>query len=81
MRPLFFRRDFFMTFCFHNWGFPRRRAQFGSARNVDVQSCLACGQQRVSPVQFGPEKRPVQSSANLIVKEAHEGPCVGDAAV
>ena len=40
--------------CNHDWGFPRRRREFGGQCNVDVQTCSKCGAQRISPVQFGP---------------------------
>jgi hypothetical protein len=40
--------------CSHNWGFPRRKAEFEGKCDVDVQSCSKCGAQRISPVQFGP---------------------------
>jgi hypothetical protein len=41
-----------MMFCNHNWSFPRRYAVFGEHRNVDVQTCLACGSRRLSSIQF-----------------------------
>jgi hypothetical protein len=46
-----------MTFCFHtSWSFPRRYTIFRNSRDVDVETCLGCGKQRVSKVQFGPQK-------------------------
>jgi hypothetical protein len=39
--------------CRHKWGFPRRWSEFLGHRNVDVQTCVRCGDRRISPVQFG----------------------------
>jgi hypothetical protein len=40
-------------FCFHRWSFPRRWPEYGGHENVDVQTCLKCGANRASLVQFG----------------------------
>ncbi len=60
------------SWCLHDWGFPRRWAEFEGRRDVDVQTCAKCGARRLSPVQFGPERRPAEIAphADSIRQEA-----------
>ncbi|MBZ5619881.1 MAG: hypothetical protein LAQ69_14330 [Acidobacteriia bacterium] len=60
-------------FCRHDWGFPRRRAEFFGHANVDVQTCAKCGSLRLSPVQFGPQREPAVS-VEEIQEVGHEAP-------
>jgi hypothetical protein len=55
------------VFCWHLWGFPRRYREFKGRRAVDVQTCVKCGAQQISRVQFGPA-RPGASRQSIEVR-------------
>jgi hypothetical protein len=47
----------------HDWGWPRRVAEFEGHENVDVQTCTRCGARRLSPLQFDSYRAPVEVRA------------------